>query len=40
MLALSLLDQLAAADNQGPIASFLSSQGYLKHMVFLFFIPW
>ena len=33
MLALSLLDQLAAADNQGPIASFLSSQGYLKHMV-------
>ena len=36
MLALSLLDQLAAADNQGPIASFLSSQGYLKHMVFLF----
>lgn len=37
MLALSLLDQLAAADNQGPIASFLSSQGYLKHMVFSFF---
>ena len=33
MLALSLLDQLAASDNQGPIASFLSSQGYLKHMV-------
>ena len=33
MLALSLLDQLAAADNQGPIASFLSSKGYLKHMV-------
>ncbi|KAK4018432.1 hypothetical protein OUZ56_000486 [Daphnia magna] len=33
MLALSLLDQLAAADNQGPIATFLSSQGYLKHMV-------
>ena len=38
MLALSLLDQLAAADNQGPIATFLSSQGYLKHMVlFTFF---
>ena len=33
MLALSLLDQLAAADNQGPIAAFLSSQGYLKHLV-------
>lgn len=33
MLALSLLDQLAAADNQGPIANFLSSQGYLKHLV-------
>jgi len=33
MLALSLLDQLAIADNQGPIANFLSSQGYLKHLV-------
>ena len=36
MLALSLLDQLAAADNQGPIAAFLSSQGYLKHLVHFF----
>lgn len=35
MLALSLLDQLASADNQGPIANFLSSHGYLKHMVHL-----
>lgn len=35
MLALSLLDQLAAGDNHGPIAAFLSAQGYLKHMVSL-----